>query len=78
MKKMGFLICTAGSVAAILIPPYKLTGIGDPRWGFILDDIAAVFGQHIRIYDHLDVQTLLMELIAINLAGVALILVGRK
>jgi hypothetical protein len=78
MKRLGFLICTAGSVAAILIPPYKLAGIGDPRWGFIFDDIAAAFGQHIRIYDHLDVQTLLMELIAINLAGVALILVGRK
>jgi len=78
MKKLGFLICIAGSAAAVLIPPYKLAGIGDPRWGFILDDIAAAFGQHIRIYDHLDVQTLLMELIAINLIGVALILVGRK
>jgi len=78
MKKLGFLVCIVGSVAAILIPPYKLAGIGDPRWGFILDDIVAAFGQHIRIYDHLDVQTLLMELIAINLIGVALILVGRK
>ncbi|MDQ6959085.1 MAG: hypothetical protein Q9M24_08255 [Mariprofundaceae bacterium] len=78
MKKVGFLICIAGSVAAILIPPYKLAGIGDPRWGFILADIVAAFGQHIRIYDHLDVQTLLMELIAINLIGVALILVSRK
>jgi len=78
MKGVGVLICLIGSLVAIAYPPYKLAGIGDPRWGFILDDIVAAFGQHIRIYDHLDVQILLMELIAINLLGVALILVGRK
>ena len=78
MKKLGLLICIAGSMAAIVYPPYKLAGLGDSHWGFIVDDIVAAFGQHIRIYDHIDVRTLLMELVVINLIGMALILAGRK
>jgi len=79
MKKLGFLICMAGSMAALLMPPYKLVaGLGDPRWAFILDDIVAAFGQHIHVYDHIDVRTLLMELIAINAIGIALMLFARR
>ncbi|HKI61719.1 MAG TPA: hypothetical protein VKA31_05450 [Mariprofundaceae bacterium] len=79
MKKLGFLICMAGSVAAVLVPPYKLVaGLGDPLWAFILNDIVAGFGQHIHVYDHIDVQTLLMELIAINAIGIAMMLFARR
>ena len=78
MKNIGFLICIAGSIAAGLVPPYKIAGLGDPHWAFILDDIVAGFGQHIRVYDHIDMQTLLMELIAINAIGIALMMYAKR
>jgi len=79
MKKIGFLICMAGSLVAVLVPPYKLVaGLGDPLWAFILDDIVAGFGQHVRVYDHIDVQTLLLELVVINAIGIALMLYARR
>jgi len=78
MKYLGFLLCMAGSIAAVLVPPYKLAGIGDPQWGFILDDIVAAFGQHVRVFDHIDVQTLLMELLVINAIGIAMMLFARR
>ncbi|MFQ5519630.1 MAG: hypothetical protein ACE5E3_06485 [Mariprofundus sp.] len=78
MKKTGFLICVFGSLAAALFPPYKLAGIGEPRWAFILDDIVAAFGQSIPVYDHLDITTLLLEIAIINAFGIALILFGRR
>ncbi len=78
MKTLGFMICIFGSLAAVLVPPYRLAGLGDPRWGFLLDDIVAAFGQHVRIYDHIDVQTLLLELLVINAIGMAMMLFARR
>ena len=78
MKKVGFLVCVLGSITAVLVPPYKLVGIGEPRWGFILDDIVAAFGQHVRVYDHLDVQTLLLELLVVNAIGIAMMVAARR
>jgi len=78
MKYLGFLICMGGSVGAVLVPPYKLAGIGEPHWGFIFDDIVAAFGQHIRVFDHIDMQMLLMELLAINAIGIAMMLFARR
>ncbi len=78
MKYIGFLICMLGSAVAVVVPPYKLAGLGEPHWGFILDDIVAAFGQHVRVYDHIDMQTLLMELMVVNAIGIAMILFSRR
>jgi len=78
MKKLGFLLCMLGSLAVVLFPPYRLAGLGEPRWAFILDDIIAAFGQHVRVMDHIDVRTLLMELMVINAIGIAVMLAGRR
>jgi len=78
MKKLGFMICMLGSIAVVLVPPYKIAGLGDPRWGFILDDIVAAFGQHVRVYDHIDVQTLLMELMVVNAMGIAMMIFAKR
>ncbi|MFQ5582211.1 MAG: hypothetical protein ACE5F3_06260 [Mariprofundaceae bacterium] len=67
----------AGSITALLVP-YKLAGFGEPRWAFILGDIVAAFGQHVRVYEHIDVQMLLMEIVAINAIGIAMMLFGRR
>jgi len=78
MKKLGFLVCIFGSLAAALFPPYRLAGLGEPHWAFILDDIVAAFGQHVRVMDHIDVRTLLMELMVVNAIGIAMMLAGRR
>jgi cytochrome c oxidase subunit IV len=78
MKKSGFLICMLGSVAAVLFPPYKLMGLGELRWAFILDSIIAAFGKNIPVYEHLDINTLLLEIAVINAIGIALMLFGRR
>jgi hypothetical protein len=46
--------------------------LGEAHWGFILGNIVSAFGHGIPIYKHIDETTLLMEIIAINAAGIAL------
>lgn len=70
MKRFGLIFCILGSAAAILFPPYRI--LGQAHWGFILSDIVSAFGHGIPIYKHIDETTLLLELIAINAAGIAL------
>ncbi len=76
MKALGLMICLMGTTATVAYPPYKL--LGHLEWNFIWEDIVAAFGHSVPVKDYVDVQTLLMELLVINLIGVALILVGRK
>ncbi len=76
MKQLGKIICLAGSVAALLYPPYLF--LGSRHWGFVGGAIVAAFGRSVRVYDHLDVPTLLLELILINVVGIALILAGGR
>lgn len=76
MKKLGGLLCIAGSLAAIAFPPYAL--VGKSGWGFIGGNIVEAFGRGVPVRDHLDTQLLLLEVLVINIMGVALILMGRR
>jgi hypothetical protein len=70
LKRLGLLICFAGTVGAILFPPYRV--LGELHWKFILSDIVSAFGHGVPVYKHIDVTTLLLEIIAINAMGIAL------
>jgi hypothetical protein len=70
VKRLGLIICIVGTAAAILYPPYRL--LGQAHWGFILSDIVSAFGHGVPVYKHIDVTTLLLEVIAINAMGIAL------
>jgi hypothetical protein len=70
LKRLGLIVCVAGTAAAILFPPYRV--LGEAHWGFVLGDIVSAFGHGIPVYKHIDETTLLMEIIAINAAGIAL------
>ncbi|HXH72611.1 MAG TPA: hypothetical protein VNI58_07355 [Mariprofundaceae bacterium] len=76
MKRFGFLICVAGTIAAIVYPPYSM--MGQRGWGFIGGNIVEAFGRGLPVRDHLDIQLLLLELLVINIVGVALMLAGRR
>ena len=74
MKTIGILVCVLGSVAAIAYPPYTLAGgLDGVKWGFIFGDIIAMFGKSFKVYEYLDVKTLLIELAVINALGLSLI-----
>ncbi|MCP3950690.1 MAG: hypothetical protein GY697_00495 [Desulfobacterales bacterium] len=73
MKTIGILICVLGSLAAIVYPPYTLAGLGGVKWGFIFGDIVAMFGKSIKVYEHLDFKTLLIELAVINALGLGMV-----
>lgn len=78
LKTIGILICVVGSLAAIAFPPYTLAGGFDGlKWGFINGDIIALFGKSIKVYEHLDYKTLLIELAIINALGLGII-IGSK
>lgn len=70
MKRLGLIICIVGTAAAILFSPYRV--LGQLHWGFIFSDIVAAFGHGIPVYKHIDETTLLLEVIAINAAGIAI------
>jgi len=76
MKKLGGLLCIAGTVAAIAYPPYSV--VGNKGWGFIGGNIVEAFGRGVPVREHIDVQLLLLEILVINIVGVALVLTGRK
>ncbi len=76
MKQLGTIICLVGSIAAILYPPYLF--LGSREWGFVGGAIVSAFGRSVRVYNHIDVNTLLLELILINVIGTALIFTGGR
>ena len=76
MKQLGKIVCLAGSVAALLYPPYLF--LGSRQWGFVAGAIVSAFGRSVRVYNHIDVNTLLLELILINVIGIALIFAGGR
>jgi len=76
LKKLGGLLCIAGTLGAIAYPPY--TFVGKNGWGFIGGNIVEAFGRGVPVRDHLDVQLLLLEILVINIVGVAVMLMGRK
>ena len=73
MKQIGKLICISGSRASILYPPYKV--FGELNWGFLFGKIIKVrgIGSAVIIFDNIDYQTLLIELVIINIIGLVLI-----
>lgn len=75
MKRLGLFICTAGTFVAVLYPPYR--ALGQRHWDFLTSDIVSAFGHGIPVYKHIDVTTLLLEIIAINAVGIALLLWKR-
>ena len=78
MKQLGKIICIAGSIAAILFPPYKV--LGEVNWGFIFGNLISIrgLGSAGKIFDHIDYQTLLIELVIINIIGLVFIFVITK
>ena len=78
MKQIGKLICIVGSIAAILYPPYKV--FGELNWGFLFGKIIKVkgIGSAVNIFDNIDYQTLLIELVIINVIGLVLIYATSK
>jgi len=72
LKTVGILVCVLGSIAAILYPPYTI--LDGVKWGFIYGDIIAMFGKSIKVYEHLDFKTLLIELAIINALGVGIVI----
>ncbi len=72
MKTIGILVCVLGSIGAILYPPYTI--LDSVKWGFIYGDIIAMFGKSIKVYEHLDFKTLLIELAVINALGVGIVI----
>lgn len=76
MKSIGMLICLAGTLAAIAYPPYSM--MGQSGWAPIWSNIVEAFGRGVPVRDHLDMQLLLLEILVINVIGVALLLAGRR
>ena len=76
MKSLGLMICLAGTLAAIVYPPYVL--MGQSGWAPIWGDIVKAFGHGVPVREHLDMQLLLLEVLVLNVVGVALILAGRR
>ena len=76
MKFAGKIICSLGSAAAVLFPPYLF--LGTRQWGFIFNNIISIFGRGIRVYEKIDIAMLVLELLLINGIGVALILFGKR
>ncbi len=72
MKATGIMVCVIGSIAAILYAPYTI--LGGVKWGFIYGDIVAMFGKSIKVYEHLDFKTLLIELAVINALGLGIVI----
>lgn len=82
MKRRAIIaIAIVGNLAAILYPPYRVSGAGidvSSGWGFLLGDLASAFGGSIKVYEHLDWKVLTIELLAINLVVVALLALSHK
>ena len=78
MRKVGLLICIIGSIAVILFPPFKI--LGELNWGFIFDNIVNIkgFGGAVKVYDHIDYQTLIIELLIVNAVGLVLFFSQKK
>lgn len=76
MKKLGIIICLAGSIGAILYPPYLF--LGSRQWGFVAGAIVSAFGRSVWVYNYIDAPTLLLELILINVIGSVLIFTGGR
>ena len=76
MSKAGIAVSAIGSAIAIAFPPYSV--LGQEGWGFILSPIVEAFGRGPMVYEHLDWKLFIIELIAIDAVGIALIVLGRK
>ncbi|MDH4275269.1 MAG: hypothetical protein OEW08_09550 [Gammaproteobacteria bacterium] len=67
---MGLMIAIGGSVAVLVYPPYSF--LGNLHWGFAWGNIYTLFGNTLPIYKHIDISTLLMELVLVNVVGFGL------
>lgn len=78
MKQIGKLISIVCSIVAVLFPPYKI--LGEVNWGFIFDKLVKVkgIGSVGNIFDRIDYQTLIIELVIINAIGLFLIFYKTK
>lgn len=77
LKHLGVGICIVGSIIAILFPPCRILGTS-AGWHFILECEEYYLGTALCTYHFIDVSALLLELILINVVGLALCFYGKK
>lgn len=69
----GILICVLGTIVAVLIPPCKVGG-ASVGYHFIFQ----YAGHGLRAYNLINVGTFILELVIINIVGIALTYVGFR
>lgn len=73
LRRLGLLICVVGTIVAVLFPPCKAAGVS-VGYHFLFQSA----GYGLRAYNLINVSSFIIELVAINIVGLALIFFGFR